>query len=150
MMDYQALRAYIDADPAFVGWIAGGNDQQIADEINARTVGSVSHLPKAAFSVWVGKSGLRAAIEDHASNAQSPLRSIALTIKDFLQGSVPDFIDFSIPDNLTMLDAWVTAGAITTDQKNQLLALATVQLPIFGRLVSNIDVAIAFGRTGVN
>lgn len=149
-MNYPALKAYIEADPTFAGWIAGGNDQQIADEINKRTVSAVRDVSKAVFAMWVGGSGLRGAMEDHANNSQSPLRSIALTLKDFLQGSVADSIDFSITDNVAMLDAWVAAAAITPTQKNELLALATVQLPVFGQQVSNIDVAVAFGRTGVN
>lgn len=144
-----ALRAYIDADPTFAPWIAGGNDQQIADEINRRTVPVVGSVSRSRFAMWCGATGLRAAIADHAANQASQLRSIALTLEDFLLGGVADELHLSDPVNQAMVGAWVQAGALTQPQADELIALATTQQPVFGHAIGNIDVACAFGRMGV-
>ena len=148
-MDYQALHDYIIADPVFAPWIAGGNDQQIADEINTRTVAVVGSVSRAKFAMWCGATGVRVAIEDHAANPASPLRASALTLKDFLLGGVADSLHIADPMNAAMLAGWIAAGAITQAQADQLVAMATTQEPVFGQQIGNIDVARAFGRWGI-
>jgi hypothetical protein len=143
-----ALAAEITSNPTYAEWVANGNDQQIADALNATTQPVVGSLSRSRFSMWCGVSGLRAVIADHAANPASPLRAVALTVQDFLLGGVADSIDFSDPANQAMLQAWVQAGALTQVQVDELLALATTQQPVFGT-VSNLDVARALGRTGV-
>jgi hypothetical protein len=143
-----ALAAEITSNPAYADWIANGNDQQIADALNAITKPVVGKLSRARFSMWCGITGLRAVIADHAANPASPLRSVALTVQDFLLGGVADAIDFADPVNQAMLQAWVQAGAITPEQVNELLEMATTQEPVFGT-VTNLDVARALGRMGV-
>ena len=149
MINYTALHDYIVGDAAFTTFIAGGNDQQIADAINARTISVIGNVSRANFAKWAGATGLRGTVEDHAINAQSPLKSAALTIRDFLQGDVNGVIEMSDPLNQAMMAAWVTAGALTQDQANQLVALATTNQPVFGQLLHNTDIAKAFGRNGV-
>lgn len=90
-------------------------------------VGSVS---RAIFSMWCGRTGLRAAIEDHARNTESPLRSIAITLEDFLRGGSTDAVDFAHPDNIYMLNVWEQAGAITNEQVQEIIALATEPDPV--------------------
>ena len=149
-MDHIALRAYIDAKPEFAAWVEGGNDQQIADAINDTTVPVIGNVPRSKFAMWCGITGLRAKIEAHAGNAASPLQSIALTVKDFLLGgSGVDAINMGDPTNVAMLDAWVQADALTTGQKDDLIAMATTNQPVFGQLLHNTDIAKAFGRNGV-
>lgn len=147
-MDYQALRAYIDSDPVFLPLIAVGDDQGIADIINARTAPVVGMVPRSIFSMWCGVTGLRSAIEDAAGTAGHPLRSIALTVLDFLRGGVSEALDFADSRNQEMLGAWVQAGALTQPQADELVSLATTDQPVFGYL-HNLDIARAFGRMGV-
>jgi len=101
----------------------------ITEAINAnRTrVGSVS---RAIFSMWCGRTGLRVAIEDHARNTESPLRSIAITLEDFLRGGTTAAVDFGHPDNIYMLNVWEQAGAITSEQVQEIITLATEPDPI--------------------
>ncbi len=143
-----ALRAHIDATPAYADWIAHGNDQQLADALSALTVPVVGSVSRSRFAMWCGATGLRAAIADHARTPGSPLRSIALTIEDFLLGGVAEELHLADPANQMMIAAWVQAGALTQAQADELLALATTPQPLFGQ-VSNTDVACAFGRTGL-
>ena len=100
----------------------------IAAKVN-ETRKRAAPVPRAIFARWCAKSGLRATIEDHANTAQSPLRSIALTLLDFLRGTA-DTLDLSDPDNAAMLAAWVQAKALTEAQRDELLALAQVPDPI--------------------
>ena len=145
-MDNAELRAYIEAQPEFAAYIAGGNDQQICDEINARTVPVVGGVDRSRFAMWAGKTGIRAVIQDHAETTGSPLRSICLTLLDFLQGGVSDELAMNEPDNQQMLGVWVALGAITQEQADDLIAMATTPQPLAGKVLSNIDIARAFGR----
>lgn len=142
-MDYQALKTYIQADPAFPALIAIGSDAGIADAINARSVQVVGTISRADFAKWCGATGLRAAIQDHADNSASPLRSIALTILDFLRGGVSETLDMADTSNQMMLDAWVQAGALTQIQADQLIVMATHSQPVFGQTIGHSDVAKA-------
>lgn len=143
-----ALAAYIAADPVFAPHLAAGSDQQIADIINARTEPVVGGVSRARFAIWAGSTGLRAVIADHAATQGSPLRSIALTLTDFLVGGVADTLDLSDISNQQMLGAWVAVGALTQAQADELIALATTDQPVFGHL-SNTDIARALGRNGL-
>jgi hypothetical protein len=93
---------------------------------------------------WSAKTGMRAVVEDEASNVSSPLRSLALSIIDVLRGSSGG-IDFTDPDNMTSLDAWVLANKLTEENKDLMLALATKDTPrnvaLFGRLLTANDIA---------
>jgi hypothetical protein len=142
-MDYQALKDYIEADATFANDIAIGSDAGIADKINARSVSAVGGVTRSRFSMWCGATGLRGAIEDIAANPAHPLRSVALTVKDFLLGGVSDSLDLSDPVNQMMLGAWVQAGALTQVQADELIAMATVSQPVFGQNISHQDVAKA-------
>lgn len=147
-MDKDQLRAYIEAQPEFADYIAYGQDLQICDAINLRTVPVVGGVSRARFAMWAGKTGIRAAIQYHADTQSSPLRSICLTLLDFLQGGVSDELAMNEPDNQQMLAVWVQLGEITQAQADDLMALATTQQPVAGRVLSNGDIALAFGRNG--
>ena len=105
--------------------VAAGNDAAIADILNRRNILVTECVDRGTFAMWCGSTGLRAAIQDHAGNVASPLRAIALTLLDFLQGGVAPSIDLAKPANQMMLAAWVQAGAITAEQRTELLAMAT-------------------------
>lgn len=86
-------------------------------------------LSKAIFQRWAARTGVRAVIEDHATTSGSPLRSIALTLRDVLWSDIPA-IDFALTENQQLLQAWVTASAITQTQADELLGLATSGNPV--------------------
>lgn len=142
-MDYAALKTYIEADPVFADHVASGWDAEIARIINERTVPVLGSVSRARFAMWCGATGLRAVIQDHADNPTSQLRSIALTLLDFLQGGVSDSLDMADASNQAMLAAWVSTGEITQPQADELLAMATTDQPIFGQPVHHLDIAKA-------
>jgi hypothetical protein len=104
--------------------VTAGNDGAIADVLNDPTyetaTGSIS---RALFAIWVAETGMRAAIRDHANNTQSPLRSIAISLEDFLGGAA-ETLDLALPANQAMLGAWVSAGGCTQEQADDLLSRA--------------------------
>jgi hypothetical protein len=111
------------------------NDVAIAAMLSSGRT-RLNSIPKSAFQRWAASTGVRAKIEDHANDIASPLRSIALILKDFLWSNV-DAIDFSEPANMSMLNAWVVAGVIDQSVADSLIAVATVPDPISYNAVSD-------------
>jgi len=120
------IRAAIAADPSLTALLP--DSQAIADAMSAGRTRSAP-VRRADFAVWCGATGLRAAVEDHAGNVDSPLRSAALTIRDFLGGAA-ESIDFGLAGNQQMLAAWQMAGAITQEQADALMALGHEPDPV--------------------
>jgi hypothetical protein len=118
-----SLLAELTGDPENIGYNSM-NDDRSADALNAPRVTTYAPVPKREFANWCARTGLRAQIEDHAHNSASPLRSLALRVLDYLQGSEPTEIDFSDTANTSMLTPWVAAGAITVEQQTELMTLA--------------------------
>ena len=104
-------------------WVAIGNTDMIIKILNEPRFVAPGPCSRARFAMWCGKTGLRAVIQDHADTPASPLRSIALTIIDFLRGSA-ESVDMSEAANQAMLTAWLGAGAITQEQHDDLLAMS--------------------------
>ena len=119
------------------------NDVAITEYLSSSRT-KLSSLHKSVFQRWAARTGVRAVIEDHATTQGSPLRSIALTLRDVLVSDIPA-IDFALADNVALLQAWVTAEAITQAQANELLALATVSDPLSMDEVSHV-LNVAEGR----
>ena len=123
---------------AEVSLASARSDATLAQSLSAgRTAPGV--LPVSLFAAWCSKTGLRATIEDASVNPVSPLRSGALTIKDLLSRDTSS-LDLSMSamgrGNVVMLEAWVTAGAITPAQRDSLIALAAMPAPIDCNTVS--------------
>ena len=102
--------------------------QAIADALNVGRV-KVGAVTRNQFAIWAGQTGMRAVIEDHATNPASPLRSVALLCRDLLQGG-PDMLELSHPANQGMLAAWIAVGALSEANAAALVALATTPDPV--------------------
>ena len=111
---------------AFPGLTAANRDDGAI--ATALSVGRTKSEPvqRALFAMWAGQTGMRASIQDASATAGHPLRSVALTLLDFLQGGVSPSLDLSLPANQAMLSAWQAAGAITAQQIADLNALGIV------------------------
>jgi hypothetical protein len=105
-------------------FIADGDDGEIYAILHRKDIPVNGAVAVNDFAIWAASTGLRAAIQDHADNASSPLRSIALTLLDLLQGNLAPALDFGNAANVTMLNSWVAAGALTTPQRDTLLTLS--------------------------
>lgn len=126
--------------------IASGNDGEIAALLNADYSTEIRSISRSFFAIWCAQTGMRAVIRDHALNTNSPLRSIAITLEDFLGGAA-DSLDFAKPENQAMLAAWVAAGGCTQAQADTLLALCQVPVSrayqVLGKAITATDVAQA-------
>ena len=104
--------------------LASRDDGAITAAVNAARPGKVGKVDRAFFAIWAASTGMRSKIEDHAVDVNSPLRDAALACRDVIQGAA-ESIDFALPDNLTMLGAWVALGHLTQANADKLIALAT-------------------------
>lgn len=129
-MTHDEILAALAVDPALLVLDADGKLDTAATAA-ALSVGrvKVGTVSTALFASWAAATGMRAAIEDHALNVQSPLRSIALALRDVLVGGA-DGIRLDDAANVAMLGAWVTAGSLTAQNHDALLALATAPDPV--------------------
>lgn len=107
------------------------NDAGVAAYLSAGNL-VVGAVTRSNFAIWCASTGLRGVIETDCANTTSPLRAISLALRDFLVGSDTGGLDFSNPANAAMMQAWVTAGALTAAQQAALIAMATatVQVPV--------------------
>lgn len=89
----------------------------------------IGEVSREWFATWAAGTGMRAKIEDSASNPADPLRSIALTLVDVLR-SASSGISFAYGHNRAMLAEWVAAGHCSQPDADQLLAMATRYAPV--------------------
>ena len=130
-MTPEQIRAAINADPAILALMP--DTQAIA---NALSVGKtkVGTVSRAWLATWSASNGMRAIMQDVSETTGHPLRSIALATLDVLAGAA-DGIDLSLPQNVAMVQAWVTAGTMPQIEADNLIALATTPDPISDREV---------------
>ena len=89
-MNLIELQAELSAGPfasELAPLIAAGNDGAIETRLNSAYTTKVGAISRSLFAIWVAETGMRAMIRDHALNTNSPLRSIALSLEDFLGGA---------------------------------------------------------------
>lgn len=163
-MDLAALKDYILADPELAN-LAGpetdesmpgvpyplSKDQTIVEAMHSLTVDVVGEVTRARLIQWATATGQRRLIQQHASDMESPLAGIALTLRDILAGAL-DTVDFSDSANVGLLDVWLS-GTVPddtdrADSRAQLMGLATKQKLVWPDL-NNLQVAWALGRIGL-
>lgn len=128
------LRDEITARPDLAAAIEGRDCEAIAAAISeGRT--KIGRIERAEFTVWAASTGMRVKIEDHANNALSPLRSVALALRDFILGAA-QALDLTIPANAEALQAWVDAGELDQTAHTALLEGATVADTVTPRMVA--------------
>lgn len=108
--------------------LASKDPQAIADAFNAGRT-RLGKIDREMFAIWAASTGMRAVIEDTAIDKLSPLRNAALACLDVIGGASAT-IDFSFPENMQMLGAWVTFGVLTQANHDALIALATKPDPV--------------------
>lgn len=117
-------------------------DNALAASISATLKPVVGSVSVPVFLAWCASTGLLGAITATAANTASPLYNSALAIQHMLgwqSGSLDLGSDPVGLGNSAMLQAWVTAGALTQAQHDALVALATTAAPpIQVDAVSNI------------
>ena len=123
------IRAAIAADPNILALVPDAQAIAEAMSVNRTKLGTVS---RAWLATWSAGNGMRAVIQDTAETEGHPLRSIALATLDVLSGAA-DGIDFSVPENVASVQAWVTVGLMGQSEADSLFALGTYPDPISER-----------------
>lgn len=123
------LNTELHTDPLGMGYAAlmptcPGN---VADKLNAQTRTIARSVSMPAFLAWAASNGMRAVLQDKANATGDALRSSALAMLDIIGNSTSlDLSSSTIGQgNLSMLQAWVAAGAMTQVQHDALVALAS-------------------------
>ena len=129
------IRSAINADPAILALVP--DTQAIADALSVGRV-KVGTVSREWMATWSASNGMRAVMQDVSETVNHPLRSIALATLDVLAGAA-DGIDLSQPQNIAMVQAWVTAGAMPQIEADNLVALATTPDPV---TAAQVEVAI--------
>jgi|SRR3569623_393415 len=123
------LTSYLKSDPDGLGLaalIAADNDVGVYEAITAKTTTKVDGVTRADFAIWAAGTGVRSTIQDLSADTNSPLRPSALSLLDFLMGGVAPMLQLDNANNMALIDTWVAMGAITAEQKQQLIAMATI------------------------
>lgn len=123
------------ADQTLAAALAAGDDVSAAARLSQLLI-EIVPVPINVLGAWAAQTGVRAAVQDAADTAGHPLRSIALTAIDLLQGSMAQSFDTVVYGG--MLDAMQAGGLMTQTDRDALTALATQP-----RLVTANDVAHA-------
>lgn len=110
------------ADPALAAALSAGDDVAAAARLSGLLT-ETAPVPINVLAAWAAQTGVRAAVQDAAGTVGHPLRSIALTAIDLLQGGMSDTFDTVIYSGL--LDAMQAGGLMTAGDRTTLTALAT-------------------------
>ena len=129
-MTPQQLKAEIEGGPLAAvlaaDWQAGRTGA-VAARLNALGYGSLPWgVPWSTLATWAAGNGTRGAIEDHAGNPASPVRSICLAVLDTLRGSLQTtMLDLTSPATAALLAGLVAAGVMTAAQRAELVTIGT-------------------------
>jgi hypothetical protein len=121
------------ADPTLAAALAAGDDVSAAARLSQLLV-EVSPVPINVLGAWAAQTGVRANVQTAADTPAHPLRSIALTAIDLMQGSMSQTFDTVIYAGL--LDAMQAGGLMTQGDRDALTALATKPRQITANEVS--------------
>lgn len=131
-----ALAAELKNDPLALGYAAHMNpydETSLLALLNAPNYSLTGSVTTGTLLSWLAETGLMAIVEDTANTPGStyyatPLRSAALSMLKMLgTGIVFDLSGSTVgKKNVAMLAAWVTANALSTTDRDALLALAAV------------------------
>lgn len=122
------LTTYLQNDPDNLGLaplISAGDDGAIAVLINTQGRSKLGTIDTDVFMAWAAGNGMRAAIEDEATDKTSPVRSSALALLDLLRGSKSSGLSIANPANLAMLAGWVQLGKLSPSDRDVLITLGT-------------------------
>jgi len=128
------IKETIESTPELLALMPDAKAIAEAMSVNRTKLGTVS---RAWLATWSAGNGMRAVIQDTANTEGHPLRSIALATLDVLSGAA-DGIDFSVPENVASVQAWVSVGLMPQSEADALFALGTYPDP-----VSERDVVLA-------
>lgn len=123
MPNYTLLAAEVRDDPLGRGYAAMTADLITADLNTPYRTLTVPQVPVSKVAMWAAKTGVRAKIEVHAADADSPVRSVCLALQDLFRGLGSPTLDLGDADNRAMCDALAAVGVMSAGQKTSLLAL---------------------------
>lgn len=126
-MDYAALQAEITGDPEGIGY-AGQPEWRVAELLNGKTVEAKVKVQTTRARAFLLKTGVWGGICLAADSTAAPdtLRGAAIVARDTMLHT--NELDTDEPVTLAvvgaMLDGFIAAGLMNSDQKDTLLAMS--------------------------
>ena len=118
--DDKKIYDHIHATPALLALAKAGNDQGVADALNAAGPVVYRRATKAQLFLWGAVRGTQQKLEDVAANGTNGKQSMAQVWLRFLISDLPELA--LTPEVLGILDRMVADGVISQADKDDLFA----------------------------
>ena len=124
MPTYEKLRAELADDPLDRGY-STMTDQEAADDLRTEYRSDLQPVPMTSVVRWCARHDALASLDTAAGSATPGVRSVARAAQIMIAS--PHIVSFNVhdPELADMLDALVTAGVFTLDERDDLVALGT-------------------------
>ena len=124
MPTYEKLRAELADDPLDRGY-STMTDQEAADDLQTEYRSNLQPVPMTSVVRWCARHDALASLDTAAGSATPGVRSVARAAQIMIASPHIESFNVHDPELADMLDALVTAGVFTLDERDDLVALGT-------------------------
>ena len=124
MPTYEKLRAELADDPLDRGY-STRTDQEAADDLQTEYRSNLQPVPMTSVVRWCARHDALASLDTAAGSATPGVRSVARAAQIMIASPHIESFNVHDPELADMLDALVTAGGFTLDERDDLVALGT-------------------------
>ena len=124
MPTYEKLRAELADDPLDRGY-STMTDQEAADDLRTEYRSDLQPVPMTSVVRWCARHDALASLDTAAGSATPGVRSVARAAQIMIASPHIESFNVHDPELADMLDALVTAGVFTLDERDDLVALGT-------------------------
>ncbi|MAT39198.1 MAG: hypothetical protein CL946_06310 [Ectothiorhodospiraceae bacterium] len=121
-MDQYKLRQELQSDS-----YTDLSDSEAAEKLNEKTFDKYIPLTTRQLLEFVAQNGRAARILALTQSDDQNLKSIAVAAQTLVEREEAE-LDFNSPVHVELIDALVSAGALSTDDKTELIELATTKI----------------------
>ena len=124
MPTYEKLIAELADDPLDRGY-SSMSDEDAAADLQTEYRSDLQPVPMASVVRWCARHDSLASLDTAASSASPGVRSVARAAQIMIASPHIESFNVHDPELSEMLDALVTAGVFTLDERDDLVALGT-------------------------
>jgi len=124
MPTYEKLRAELANDPLDRGY-SSMSDEEAAADLQTEYRSDLHPVPMTSVVRWCARHDSLASLDTAASSASPGVRSVARAAQIMIASPHIESFNVHDPELSAMLDALVTAGVFTLDERDDLVALGT-------------------------
>ena len=121
---YTKLRAELNDDPLGRGY-SGMTDEQAADDLQSEYRSDLKPVPMSSVLRWAARHDALDKLDGASASGVPEQRSVARAATVMINSPHVESFDVHDAELAAMLDALVTAGIFTLDERDDLVALGT-------------------------